>query len=256
MKGQDDKTDRCLAVVMPVYNEAATLPYIVHKVLQQQMVAELIVVDDCSADGSWEILEKLAKQDARVRLARHNRNFGKGMALKTGFSMVTAPIVIIQDADLEYDPLDYDRMIHPILSGRADVVYGSRFLGHGEHRVLYYWHAVGNRCLTTLCNMVTNLNLSDVETCYKAFRHEVLAKLEIVEERFGFEVEITAKLANLQLRVYEVPISYHGRTYAEGKKIGWRDGLHAIWCILKYGLGPSIGRGSRKGKSGALQMDL
>lgn len=230
----------CLSVVMPVYNEAATLPTIVARVLSLSVVAELVIVDDCSADNTWTTLQALAKENGRIRLFRHSINQGKGAAIRTGFKKVTADIVLIQDADLEYDPLEYPRLLAPILDGRADVVYGSRFLGSEAHRVLYYWHSVGNRCLTTLSNMFTNLNLTDMETCFKVFKQDVVRSMEIEENRFGFEPEITAKLARVRpaLRIYEVAISYNGRTYEEGKKIGWKDGFRALWCIIKYGVKP------------------
>jgi glycosyltransferase involved in cell wall biosynthesis len=218
---------------MPVYNEAATVEKIVRIVLDQPCVAELIIVDDASTDGTWEALQRLAP-DSRVRTIRHAINKGKGAALRTGISHAAAEIVLIQDADLEYDPADYPALIHPILTNRADVVFGSRFNGAGAHRVLYYWHSIGNRLLTTLSNIATNLNLSDMETCYKVFRREIIQAIPIQEDRFGFEPEITAKVARAGVRIYEVPISYHGRTYAEGKKINWRDGVQALVCILKY----------------------
>lgn len=224
----------CLSVVMPVYNEAATVRKVLEIVLAQRPVQELIVVDDCSTDGTREVLSDFAKGNERVRLIRHEQNQGKGAALATGIAHVKAAVVIIQDADLEYDPTEYHHLLKPILSGKADVVFGSRFTGSGEHRVLYFWHSVGNRLLTMLSNMATNLNLSDMETCYKVFRREVLEKIRLEEKRFGFEPEITAKVSKLGVRIYEVPISYHGRTYAEGKKINWKDGVRALWCILKY----------------------
>lgn len=222
---------------MPVYNEAATVEEVIGVVLRQPMVVELIVVDDCSTDGSREVLERLAASDSRIRVFRHEINSGKGAALRTGISQCTAAIVVIQDADLEYDPAEYPVLLAPILAGRADVVFGSRFIGSGAHRVLYFWHYVGNRMLTLLSNIFTNLNLTDMETCYKAFRREVIQSIKIEENRFGFEPEITAKVAKKDLRIYEVAISYYGRTYADGKKIGWRDGLSALRCIVKYGLG-------------------
>jgi glycosyltransferase involved in cell wall biosynthesis len=218
---------------MPVYNEAATVGEIVGVVLAQPCVAELIIVDDASADGTWEKLQTLTP-DARVRTVRHSVNQGKGAALRTGIAHATAELVIIQDADLEYDPAEYPLLIAPILNNRADVVFGSRFLGSGAHRVLYYWHFLGNQLLTTLSNMATNLNLSDMETCYKVFRREIVQAIPIEENRFGFEPEITAKVARMGVRIYEVAISYYGRTYAEGKKINWRDGVRALVCILKY----------------------
>jgi len=226
----------CLSAVMPVYNEANTVSNVIKTVLAQRPVAQLVIVDDASTDGTWEKLEAAAKGDARVKLARHPYNQGKGAALRTGFAQATAPIVIIQDADLEYDPAEYHKLLAPILADKADVVFGSRFIGSDAHRVLYYWHSVGNRLLTTFSNMATRLNLTDMETCYKMFRREVIQKIQIQENRFGFEPEITAKVARLRVRIYEVAISYHGRTYAEGKKIGWRDGFHTLWCIFKYNL--------------------
>ena len=225
----------CLSVVMPVFNEATTVADIVKVVLAQRPVQQLVIVDDASVDGTAEVLKALASGDPRVKLVQHKQNQGKGAALRTGFTHATAPIVIVQDADLEYDPAEYFRVLNPILLGKADVVFGSRLLGGGgAHRVLYFWHALGNRALTTFSNMATNLNLTDMETCYKVFRREVLQRITLREDRFGFEPEITAKVARLKVRVYEVAISYHGRTYAEGKKIGWRDGVRALWCIVKY----------------------
>src|SRR6185437_586841 len=226
--------DPCLSVVMPVYNEGATVQAMISNVLAQRLVQQLVIVDDRSTDNTWEVLQAAARADTRISLLRHDVNQGKCAALRTGFTSVTSPYVIIQDADLEYDPSEYFRVVGPMLKGQADVVFGSRFIGSEEHRVLYYWHSVGNRFLTTLSNMATNLNLTDMETCYKAFRREVIQKVNIKECRFGFEPEITAKVARMKLRIFEVPISYHGRTYLEGKKIGWRDGVHAIWCIFKY----------------------
>jgi len=224
----------CLSVVMPVYNEAATVAEVVKIVLMQRPVQQLVVVDDASTDGTWENLQAVVNGDPRVKLVRHERNQGKGAALRTGFAQATAFVVIVQDADLEYDPQEYYRLLIPILTGRADVVFGSRFLGAGVHRVLYYWHSVGNNLLTTFSNMATNLNLTDMEACYKVFRRDLIQKTRIEEDRFGFEPEIVAKMARLNVRIYEAAISYYGRTYAEGKKIGWRDGVRALWCILKY----------------------
>lgn len=224
----------CLSVVVPVYNEERTVAELIHRVLDQRPVQEVIVVDDASKDNTWTVLQPFSDLAPRVRLIRHETNQGKGAALRTGFQHATAPVVIIQDADFEYDPAEYFLVLKPILSGKADVVFGSRFLGSGSHRVLYYWHSVGNRLLTMLSNMATNLNLTDMETCYKVFRREVLQRIALEENRFGFEPEITAKVARLKVPIYEVAISYYGRTYEEGKKIGWRDGLWALWCILKY----------------------
>ncbi len=223
----------CLAVVMPAYNEENSIDRIVALVLEQRPVQELIIVDDCSRDGTWKRLEAWTARDSRVRAFRHEVNQGKGAALRTGLSKATAPYAIIQDADLEYDPREYHVILGPLITDRADVVFGSRFAG-GPRRVLYYWHSVGNKVLTTLSNIFTNLWLTDMETCYKAFRREVIQKLHLKENRFGFEPEITAKVARLGVRVFEVPISYYGRTYAEGKKIGWKDGFSAIRCIVKY----------------------
>jgi len=226
--------DPCLSVVMPVYNEAATVERAVAAVLAQRPVQELIIVDDGSRDGTRDILARLAENTPRIRLFVQEANQGKGAALRKGFAQAMAPYVIVQDADLEYDPAEYFLLLSPLLSGRADAVFGSRFKGAYAQRVLYYWHAVGNKFLTSLSNMATNINLSDLETCYKVFRRDVIQKIELEEDRFGFEPEVTAKIARLGLRIYEVAISYHGRTYAEGKKIGWQDGVHAIWCIVKY----------------------
>lgn len=224
----------CLTVVVPVYNEEATIANVLETVLAQSVVQEVVVVDDCSRDKTWEALQPVAQKHSRVKLYRHEVNQGKGAALRTGFKHATSSIVIIQDADLEYDPYEYEILIRPIVNGKADVVFGSRFAGAGAHRVLYYWHSFGNKILTTLSNMCTDLNVTDMETGYKAFRREVIQKIEIEENRFGFEPEITAKVAHMGLRIYEVPISYYGRTYAEGKKIGWRDGVSALRCIIKY----------------------
>lgn len=225
-----------LSVIMPVYNEAPTVGEVIDLVLAQPEVEELICVNDCSSDDSGTVLDKLATDRPRMKVFHHEGNQGKGAAIRTGISKATASMVIIQDADLEYNPREYPRILKPILEGHADVVFGSRFIGSEEHRVLYFWHSIGNRFLTLLSNMFTNLNLTDMETCYKAFRREIIQKIKIEEPRFGFEPEITAKVAKLGVRIYEVAISYHGRTYAEGKKIGWRDGMSALRCILKYNL--------------------
>ena len=229
-------TALCLSVVMPVYNEEATVAEIVRRVLEQPVVHELIIVNDCSQDGTRSVVEKLMASDNRIRLFHHSVNQGKGAALRTGFREALADIVVVQDADLEYDPAEYSKLLPPILSGRADVVLGSRFLGSDARRVLYYWHSVANFILTLLSNMTTNLNLTDMETGFKMFRREVIQKIELKENRFGFEPEIIAKMARFspRLRIYEVAISYYGRTYAEGKKIGWRDGVNALYSIVKY----------------------
>jgi glycosyltransferase involved in cell wall biosynthesis len=226
--------EQCLSVVIPVYNEKATIGNVINAVFQQLLVQEIIIVDDASQDGTWEVLQCLAQKDARIRLFHHEINQGKGAALRTGLAAVNAPLVIVQDADLEYDPGDYSVLAAPILEGKADVVFGTRFGGYGAHRVLYFWHSVGNKLLTTLSNMATDLNLTDMEVGYKVFRREIIQKIQIEENRFGFEPEITAKVSRLKARIYEVPIAYHGRTYAEGKKIGWRDGVSALRCIIKY----------------------
>ncbi len=227
---------RRLSVVMPVYNEQDTLEKIVRRVAATTLKAELVAVDDGSSDESLEILRRLESEGLIDRVIVHDRNRGKGAALASGFAAATGDFIIVQDADMEYDPNEYRKLLEPILDDRADVVFGSRFLGGEPHRVLYFWHYVGNRFLTLMSNMVTNLNLSDMETCYKCFRREVLDGLVIEERGFGVEPEITAKVAAGGWRVYEVGVSYSGRTYAEGKKIGWKDGIRAIYCILKYGV--------------------
>jgi glycosyltransferase involved in cell wall biosynthesis len=230
---------RCLSVVVPCYNEAPTIKATLEAVLASPYTAEVVVVDDGSTDGSRELLDEFVAAhppDPPVRVILQPSNQGKGAALRRGFQEASAPFVIVQDADLEYDPSEYGKLLAPLIEGKADAVYGSRFAGMGPHRVLYYWHSVGNRLLTMLSNMVTDLNLTDMETCYKVFRREVIQGIDLKENRFGFEPEITAKLAKGRFRIYEVGISYWGRTYDEGKKIGWKDGLRALWCILKYGL--------------------
>jgi glycosyltransferase involved in cell wall biosynthesis len=224
--------DPCLSVVMPCYNELATIEEVVERVLASPFTAELIIVDDGSTDGTREVLEKFDDPRVRVLLQLHNQ--GKGAALRRGFSEAAGPYVVVQDADLEYDPAEYGDLLAPLLADKADVVYGSRFLGGRPHRVLYFWHSIGNRGLTMASNMFTNLNLTDMETCYKAFRREVLDSFTLEEDRFGIEPEITAKVAAGRWRLYEIGISYSGRTYEEGKKIGWRDGMRAVYCIVRY----------------------
>jgi glycosyltransferase involved in cell wall biosynthesis len=226
----------CLSVVVPCFNEVASITTVLERVLAAPATREVIVVDDGSTDGTREVLAGLS--DPRVRVLLQPTNQGKGAALRRGFAEASADYVIVQDADLEYDPAEFPLLLEPLVDGRADVVYGSRFASGGPHRVLYYWHSVGNHLLTTLSNMLTNLNLTDMETCYKAFRREVIQGLDLREDRFGFEPEVTARIARGGYRVYEVGISYDGRTYADGKKIGWADGFRALYCIARYsGLG-------------------
>jgi glycosyltransferase involved in cell wall biosynthesis len=225
----------CLSVVIPVFNEQATIREIVQSVCAQRPVVEVIIVNDCSTDGSAKIVDQIATENPAVRVVHHPVNCGKGAALRTGFALAKAPYVIVQDADLEYNPEEYYKLLAPLLANKADVVFGSRFAGGGPMRVLYFWHSLGNRVLTTLSNMFTNLNMTDMETCYKVFRREIIQGVKIQENRFGFEPEIVAKVRRVHgVRIYEVPISYYGRTYADGKKISWRDGVRALWCIIKY----------------------
>ena len=234
--------DLLLSVVIPVYNEEQTLAELVDRVREVPIRKEIVLVDDCSQDGSRSVMESLAENSSdafnTIRTYNHDRNKGKGAALRSGFAEATGNIVLVQDADLEYDPTEYPRLIKPIIEGRADVVYGSRFLGDQPHRVLYYWHYLANKFLTTLSNCFTNLNLTDMETCYKVFTREVLDQIlpTLKQNRFGIEPEVTAKLSRRGFRIYEMSISYSGRTYEQGKKIGWRDGLKALWCIVRYGI--------------------
>ncbi len=228
-----------LSIVVPVYNERKYLERVLERVaaapLPDGLQRQIVCVDDCSTDGTADLLRGLARDRPDLRVLFHAKNQGKGAAIRTGFAEATGDIVLIQDADLEYDPSEYPRLLKPILDGRADVVYGSRFIGE-THRVLYFWHYLGNQLLTTLSNMCSNLNLTDMECCYKVFRREIVQQITIEEDRFGIEPELTAKVASLGVRLYEVPVSYSGRTYAEGKKINWKDGVSALRCILKYNL--------------------
>jgi glycosyltransferase involved in cell wall biosynthesis len=223
-----------LSVIVPIYNERATLARVVEKILAVPLDIELICVDDGSKDGSVEILTQLSQVHPQLRMYVQPKNMGKGAALRRGFQEATGDFVVVQDADLEYDPAELPSLLEPLVQGNADVVYGSRFLGGRPHRVLYFWHFVGNSFLTLLSNALTNINLTDMETCYKIFRREIIQSIPIEENRFGFEPEITVKVAKRRLRIYEIGISYTGRTYSEGKKIGWKDGFRALWCLLKY----------------------
>ena len=232
---------RVISIVVPCYNESKTLETIIARVLAADVSGlerEIIIVDDGSRDDSVNIAKALAERHPNIRVLEHSVNRGKGAALRTGFQAATGEIILVQDADLEYSPSDYPRLLAPMLDDRADVVYGSRFRSGSEMRVLFFWHNVGNSVLTLFSNMMTNLNLTDMETCYKVFRREVIQAVTIQEDRFGFEVEITAKIARLPVRprIYEVGISYSGRTYSEGKKITWKDGIRAVWCILRYNI--------------------
>jgi glycosyltransferase involved in cell wall biosynthesis len=232
-----------LSIVIPAYNEGATIHHILDKVKAVQLIGglqkEVIIVNDCSKDNTDEavLAYKNANPDLPISYYKHEINKGKGAALHTGIKMAQGDYVVIQDADLEYDPNEFNLLLKPILDGFADVVYGSRFMGGNPHRILFFWHSIGNKMLTTMSNMLTNLNLTDMETCYKLFRREAIQSLDLKERRFGFEPEVTAKLSRIpKVRIYEVGISYYGRTYEEGKKIGWKDGFRAIWCILKYNI--------------------
>ena len=224
-----------LSIIIPCYNEINTINEVVKRVKSSKIKSkQIIIVDDFSTDGTRELLHNFA--DESIQVIFENKNQGKGAAISKGIELATGEITIIQDADLEYDPTEYEKIIDPIVLGKADVVYGSRFQGAQPHRVVYFWHRLGNGFLTLLSNVMTDINLTDMETCYKAFRTEILKSIDIKEKRFGFEPEITAKVARKRFRIYEVGISYYGRTYEEGKKIGWRDGIRAIWCIIKYNL--------------------
>jgi glycosyltransferase involved in cell wall biosynthesis len=230
------KIDPCVSVIVPVFNEEKTIEYVLNKILCQSCVQEVIVVNDCSGDQTFQKVQELALVHSQISLVNHLSNMGKGAAIRTAIPLCKAKFVLIQDADLEYDPNEYDVLLQPLLEDKADVVFGSRFLTTRSHRVLYYWHSIGNRFLTWVTSMVTDLNLSDMETCYKVFRREIIQRLILKENRFGFEPEVTIKTARENVRIFEVGISYAGRTYKEGKKVKAKDGFWAIWCIAKYGL--------------------
>ncbi len=231
-----DLSEKPLTVVIPAYNEEETVESVINTVLNTPLVGEVVVVNDFSKDRTKEIVEEMARKEPKITFISHDYNQGKGAALRTGFQHAKLPFVIVQDADLEYDPAEFERVVRPLIEDKCDVCYGSRYLKNNPRRVLQFWHTMGNRFLTTLSNMATNLHVTDMETCYKAFKREVIQNIRIEENRFGFEPEITAKIARRGLRVYEVSISYFPRTNAEGKHIGWKDGVRAIWCIFKYGI--------------------
>lgn len=226
-----------ISIIIPCFNEVSTIETVVSKIRSQPLdIFEIILVDDYSTDGSREVISKMKDTGSINKVVLQARNFGKGFAIKTAIDLLEGDIAVIQDADLEYDPLDLSKLVQPLLTGQADVVYGSRFSSGSTHRLLYYWHSVGNKFLTTLSNMMTNVNFTDMETGYKAFKVDVLKKISIEQKRFGFEPEITAKISRMKCRIYEIGISYHGRTYNDGKKITWKDGIVAIYCIFKYNL--------------------
>jgi glycosyltransferase involved in cell wall biosynthesis len=233
MSAENPPFSNTVSVIMPAYNERASIEKCVQRVLANPLVTELVIVDDGSKDGTIEIIQRLAKSDPRIRATFHSKNRGKGAALRSGFALAQSSAIIIQDADLEYDPAEYTTLLKPIFDGRADVVFGSRFLG-GPHRVHLFWHYLGNRTLTMICNILANVNLTDMETCYKAFKRDVLQKISLKADDFGFEPEFTIKVARAGCVIYEAPISYSGRSYAEGKKITWRDAIRALWYMLRF----------------------